>query len=100
MSPTPIGQACDFCGDDATWRYPCRDFSIGYVGSSGAWLACDVCHANIEAGDRDSLARRAISHVMFRRPAAAFVRAEITDELHLFHGLFFLHREGAAAPFG
>jgi len=41
---------CDFCGGlNARWIYP----------ADREWVACDACHAAIQADDRESLVDRA-----------------------------------------
>lgn len=42
---------CDFCFDlRVRWLYPCETFYVDEMswGSSGEWLACDVCSEYIE----------------------------------------------------
>jgi hypothetical protein len=54
---------CDFCSSPApAWSYPAASF-IDLMGSHsiGDWIACEDCHALIEADDRDGLARRAVA---------------------------------------
>ncbi len=59
---------CDFCtAPGPRWLYPCQSFTIGVLRSSkgtethfstGAWAACDACHAAIERGDYERIVRR------------------------------------------
>lgn len=60
---TAPGQVvCDFCGaPSVAWSYPCGEMPI--VGhhvitrTDDDWAACDNCHALIEAGNIDRMAR-------------------------------------------
>ena len=53
---------CDFCSLPApAWRYPATSFHDMFGGRSVAdWLACEDCHALIEAGNLAGLVRRAL----------------------------------------
>ena len=52
---------CDFCsGANPLWRYPATTFRDSFGSKSVEdWLACEACHAMIEAGDRGGLIERA-----------------------------------------
>ena len=52
---------CDFCsGPNPAWRYPATTFRDSFGSKSVEdWLACEACHAMIEAGDREGLIERA-----------------------------------------
>jgi hypothetical protein len=52
---------CDFCsGANPVWRYPAATFHDSFGSKSVEdWLACEACHAMIEAGDREGLIERA-----------------------------------------
>ena len=61
---------CDFCSapePNPSWQYPARSFKDHFGSQSvGDWIACDVCHQLIEAGDRDGLAARVMLTPTFR----------------------------------
>jgi len=54
---------CDFCSSPApAWNYPAESFKDPLGSQSiGDWLACEECHALIEAGNYEGLARRALA---------------------------------------
>jgi len=63
---------CDFCSSaNPLWRYPAATFHDSFGSKSVEdWLACEACHAMIEAGDREGLIERA-----FRCPGIPLVVA-------------------------
>ena len=100
---------CDFCSKERVrWDYPADDFEIEIEGygptghaSREGWAACDVCHALIEAGDRDGLARRAATS--FEAQFGVFpgdTRARVHREMRKLHDQFFAHRTGPGEAMG
>jgi hypothetical protein len=101
MKKDPNGE-CDFCSSpDVRYAYPARDFIIKTPseipdwGSAGGWAACPPCHALIQRGDRDRLARRSAKRMaktydISLRAALAAVRRAQDD--------FWANREGAPEP--
>lgn len=89
---------CDFCSSPApAWRYPAESFPDLLLGRSvGDWLACDECHALIEAGDRNGLTKRSMLTPAVRQ---GHVEPEIARWFSTdLHRRFFLHRTGPAVP--
>ena len=87
---------CDFCSrPNPTWRYPADSF-LDEFGSRSVedWMACDDCHALIEAGDCNALAARVMLTPTAQRrvvdPSAARRYAR------RLHDRFFEHRLGPA----
>ena len=103
MRPPREQWVCDFCSSpDVHWRYPARDFPIQSLkipgpqhGSEGGWAACNVCHALIERGLRDKLAKR--SAVKFSRKFGVPAKL-IVNDLRKLHDEFWTNREGTATP--
>lgn len=86
---------CDFCSSPVpAWSYPATSF-IDLMGSQsiGDWLACEECHALIEADDRDGLARRAVA-ALVGKVDPAWSLAYCRD----LHRRFREHRSGPAQP--
>jgi hypothetical protein len=59
---------CDFCSAaNPMWEYAADSFfDLCGSRSLGAWLACDDCHAVIEAGDREGMVTRAMLNPAMR----------------------------------
>lgn len=99
---------CDFCGEGVVgWRYPASDFEPsvlqGYAGSSGAWAACDECHALIESECHDKLAQRCLESggwevMLVGMPPA--LRSKMLATMRALHDEFRAHRTGAAERIG
>lgn len=96
---------CDFCSTpDGAWRYPTQTFETEDVNASengepygpitprsvGDWMACDVCHDDIEANRWDALAKRSL------RGQPAFLRREAMPRIRTLHRTFVAHRTGPA----
>ena len=66
---------CDFCRSPRfRWRYP---------GASRGWLACDWCHAAIQAEDREALLGRVVLALVPRSPSDRYApRRNQARELH------------------
>jgi len=91
---------CDFCSSTApAWSYPAKTFdakSTHKGRSVGDWLACDVCHRLIEAGDREKLAHRILLCPTVHQ--FNLDRVSAIDFARRLHGEFFAHRCGPAVP--
>jgi hypothetical protein len=87
---------CDFCSAaNPMWEYAADSFfDLCGSRSLGAWLACDDCHAVIEAGDREGMVTRAMLNPAMRAATVDKRRAEgyICD----LYGRFFAARRGPA----
>lgn len=114
---TPRGGAiCDFCSSpDVHWSYPARDFTHHRelaaltidmrtleterhdidldAGSSGGWAACNVCHALIERGARERLARRSAKR-MLRIHGMNMSLRDALGLIRPFQDTFWANREG------
>lgn len=81
---------CDFCSSpDVRWRYRSPDSRSTAVGINpetsqsvvidanfaGDWAACPVCHALIEEGNRDRLARRSARRLVRKHPRLSMANA-------------------------
>ncbi len=91
---------CDFCSSPApAWSYPARTFDAKATvkgRSVGDWLACEVCHRLIEAGEREKLACRILLCPTVKQYNLDHAHAiELARRLH---GEFFEHRSGPAVP--
>jgi len=94
---------CDFCSStaNARWTYPARDFPMSvdttaldttaYM-SRGDWLACDDCHALIQAGDLACLATRCVDYELPRTRSRQ--RGELFREIRDLHDRFMANRTG------
>lgn len=88
---------CDFCsGAPVTWRYPTRTFKLTSIRfrSVSDWAACDVCHALIEAGDREGLLTRTMATGQLPPGVTAAQLAEAKQTVRHGQALFFEMREG------
>lgn len=102
--PLPI---CDFCtAVPVRWDYPCRDFSHHDIDSSGVpfqfnshneWAACDACHAIIETGNRDALARRSVERYREVNPHAFPLSLRVARAIQ---DAFWANREGPPREVG
>lgn len=98
---TPSGDPlCDFCGDeDVRWVYPAHSIELadGFLGSSGAWAACETCHLLVESGAWTELAERSYRHNPIR-PVLDKIggRAEAIRMIRTLHQAFSLARIGPA----
>jgi hypothetical protein len=102
---------CDFCrAPDVKWTYPAKPFTLGVgsdadgliaaIGSDEWWAACDACHALIERGDKDEVARRAIrtserEGALSRDPK---MRGVVIHGIVMIHSAFYENRTGPALP--
>ena len=121
--PTPPEgeRKCDFCSShDPQWKYPCRDYvqtehmdavlikrdtgdlkreSMSIEAhSQGAWAACPPCHALIERGDRERLARRSAKRLLKSvgtEMARAWSLGNATEHVRRIHDAFWSNRLGA-----
>lgn len=113
----PEGAICDFCSSpDVHWTYPCRDHprkgetavavyvKAGQLQSQavhitgvqrGGWCACNACHALIERGARDRLARRSGKRLMRKHPDLKLVLGNATAHCRRMQDEFWSNREGA-----
>lgn len=106
VEETVVG-VCDFCADPGVaWRYRTRTFDAPDIDtddmpvqrpfmnrpgiltprSVGDWCACHACHDDIEAGQWDSIARRAT------RSTPKMFRRELKDHVRRLHRQFLSHR--------
>jgi hypothetical protein len=87
---------CDFCTNPGPrWRYRCDDFVIPTggpqdYGSTGDWMACDECAADITAGNWDIITARALD----QHPEAA--RSYLAQMLRRILEGFLAHRKDEA----
>jgi hypothetical protein len=101
---------CDFCSaPDPTWAYPANTFiafeehlgqgeSVGAI-SHGGWAACDVCHALIEAGDQQGIAKRSLDELLMEHTEMIMATDELLVEMVALHRSFFDNRCGAGIPY-
>ena len=95
---------CDFCGDPAMWRYPCKDLMGDkmprYVGgtvtlaSKGDWAACDGCSKMIEDGKWLELSQKSVTHAIPEKLNAQQYEM-VLDMATNAHGKF---KEGRTGP--
>jgi hypothetical protein len=110
------GPICDFCSSpDVRWSYPCRDHNrqahaealiqrpdgslrveeMDIEGfSHGGWAACSACHALIQRGDRDRLARRSAKRMIRNNPDIPLVLSNATEHVRRLHDQFWANRDG------
>ncbi len=97
---TRAEEICDFCTLAQTeWVYPAHDFCISdedgiQTNSIGAWGACNLCHADLVAGNYEWLADRYLRQFRFI-PMSAY--AEIKAKVVKLHGTFLKNRAGEAS---
>lgn len=101
VDDNPGGVAkCDFCSAfAAVWNYPCASFDLPLwdSGSVADWAACADCSALIEAGDDQSLFKRAVETFY---PTSAASQMSVGDLLSVscfirdMHEAFRAHRTG------
>ena len=94
---------CDFCSSTpATWNYPAQTFTTLIGGlvrtSEGDWAACDPCHALIEAGDMQGLARRSADLLFVTHPQLLARRVEVEKDLAALQAEFTKHRTSPVQP--
>lgn len=92
--PEPGNLYCDFCtGENPEYAYPCKDleFIAELSASKGEWCACKTCRDLVEAGDRQSLMRRAKDHLM-HNPEFAGDEAFVIRAVEMLHGMFWANR--------
>jgi hypothetical protein len=89
---------CDFCsGPGPAWRYPAISFYDSFGGRSVEdWLACEVCHRMIAAGDRDGLSRRSLCASGVQMAVGLLGRAFALDYCRDLHTRFWQARRGEA----
>lgn len=113
----PDGPVCDFCSSpDVHWTYPCSDYAnkaeqataVGFQRdgslavesmvidsfSSGGWACCNACHALIERGRRDKLARRSAKRLLRKNPDLPMSLSNATEHIRRLQDQFWSHREG------
>ena len=102
---------CDFCTTgEVRYAYPCEDFVVNVIGFSNTdltvlaapmgfkqdWAACEICHALIEANDRERLMTRSLELFDAKYGLKDEIeRAMIQRMIELTQTQFFLHRKGA-----
>lgn len=114
----PEGAICDLCSSpDVHWSYPCRDHAqktehftalglredgspavekMAIDGfSRGGWAACNPCHALIERGDRDRLARRSAKRMLKKQNLVGVMSlSDAIAHIRRIQDQFWSHREG------
>lgn len=89
---------CDFCSNKLPiWLYPTRDFEVprdSTAGSEGAWLACDSCHAAIEANDQDALAAHALAVPIVKKIVRSAGADRVLQRLRELYAKFHAQRTG------
>jgi hypothetical protein len=90
---------CDFCSKPApAWRYPAESFHDLFGSRSVEdWLACEECHALIEAGDRNGLARRSLDAPGVQMATDLLGRAAAFEYCLDLHNRFWRARRGDAS---
>ena len=92
MTPT----YCDFCGSSrVAWSYPCGEFTILCLRTSGPWNACDTCHLLIEANENEALALRSNNTLIAKLPSLP----DDPTEMQIIQDGFRQHRTGPAVPY-
>lgn len=90
-----VAVICDFCNaPHPPWAYPATDARVPGtpLRAIGHWLACDICAALIDAGDKPGLAAR--SRLTYRPRPVPPLQAFL--ELH--EHCFWTHRTGPCVP--
>lgn len=113
----PEGAICDFCSSpDVRWTFPCRehtskpehvealiqrrDASLSVkrmditATSFGGWAACSACHALIQRGDRERLARRSAKRMIRDHPDIPMLLGNVTVHVRRRQDAFWANREG------
>jgi hypothetical protein len=97
ITPEPGREVCDFCTAEPTYRlYACRNFVWLKQGtltheSIGAWAACELCTALVDAGRWAELTEPAL--VQFRKQYGYTPSEEqhFREQFRSLHRLFEMH---------
>lgn len=94
----PGSEICDFCSSpDVKWGYRTKAGDPTEGGKAGGWAACDDCHALIEAGKHDALARRSVEGYIIKYPEMSQLPMKhLLVNFKIFHDGFREHRVGPA----
>ncbi len=100
---------CDFCnGGDPGWFYPAESFKVSalleseagfriedLLGSDSGFMACEPCHALVEAEDRDGLINRSLDTNLLAHPEMIEDAPELRPVIAQMFEAFWNHRRGA-----
>lgn len=96
--------SCDFCNaNHYEWVYPVDDFTQEMDPASneehdvhmlGSWLACNVCHEYIEAGEHKELVRHSLDS--YNVPKKSKVYSAVKRRVEQLHDEFYFRRSGEA----